>query len=80
MVTCATAPEGCWSRSASDVVFFKLNPAAGGHCGLTRVVLQGTLRAREWFIGGPGTGPISVWSNDIANVTIAFSIPWFLRG
>lgn len=80
MVTCATAPEGYWSRSQSDVAFLKLNPAAGGHCGLTKVVLQGTLKAVEWYIGGPGTGPIPVWDHDIGNISITVCIPWFLRG
>ena len=72
-------PQG-ESRSESDVLFFKLNPIAGRHCGLTKVVLQGTLEAVQWFIGGPGTGPIPVWSANIANITIAIHIPWFLRG
>jgi len=66
--------------SESDVLFFKLDPIAGRHCGLTKVVLQGTLKAVQWFIGGPGTGPIPVWSANIANITIAIHIPWFLRG
>jgi len=67
-------------NAESDILFFKLNSAAGKHCGLTKVVLQGTLRAVQWFIGGPGTGPIPVWSADVANIITTIYIPWFLRG
>ncbi len=67
-------------EAESDILFFKLNPEAGKHCGLTKVVLQGTLEAVQWFIGGPGTGPLPVWSAPIANITIITYIPWFLRG
>jgi len=67
-------------RSKSDIIFFKLNPVAGKHCGLTKVVLEGTLEVWQWFIGGPGTGPLPVWSAPIADITITIYIPWFLRG
>jgi len=67
-------------RAESDIIFFKLNPVAGKHCGLTKVVLQGTLEACQWFIGGPGTGPVPVWNTPIADITITIYIPWFLRG
>lgn len=80
MITFATAPEGYWSRYDSDIIFLKLNPAAGKHCGSTEIAIQGEIRAVLWFIGGPGTGPLPVWNALIGNITIAVSIPWFLRG
>jgi hypothetical protein len=66
--------------AASDIIFFKLNPAGGGHCGLIKVVVKGTLVAEQWFMGSPGTGPIRVWNAPIADIKTTVYIPWFLRG
>ena len=74
------SPSEGETKTKSDILFFKLNPAAGKHCGLTKVVLRGTLTAVQWFIGGPGTGPFPIWGANIANITTTIDIPWFLRG
>ena len=57
----------------------KPKPLTNTRCGLSKVVLHGTLETVQWFIGGPGTGPISVWGANIANITITIYIPWFLK-
>jgi hypothetical protein len=69
-----------YSRSASDVVFFKLNPAAGQHCGLTKAVLKGTLVARYGIYTGQFPPVIYYYFYPIANIEITLYIPWFLRG
>lgn len=74
------SPNEGETRTESDILFVKFNPAAGKHCGLTKIVLQGTLAAVQWFIGGPLTGPLPIWIAPIANITIITYIPWFLRG
>ena len=65
----------------SDVVFFKLNPAAGKHCGMTKIVLKGTLRATYWIlVGGIPPRDILEFPYPIGNIEITLCIPWFLRG
>jgi hypothetical protein len=64
--------------SKSDVLFFKLNPAAGQHCGLIKVVLTAPLWCTFWHyndsVGWIGDSSL------LANIIITISIPWFLRG
>jgi len=64
----------------SDVVFFKLNPAAGKHCGMTKVVLRGRLTATYCMWEGIPPRLIEVFPYEIGNVEITLCIPWFLRG
>jgi hypothetical protein len=74
-----SSPVQGQSETTSDVLFFKLNPVAGKHCGLTKVTLQGTLRVREYWIQFP-LPPVLVWDTPIADISITICIPWFLRG
>jgi hypothetical protein len=69
-----------YSRSDNDVVFFKLNPAAGKHCGLTKVVLKGTLVARYGIYTGQFPPVVYYYLYPIADIEISIYIPWFLRG
>lgn len=65
----------------SDVVFFKLNPVAGKHCGMTKIVLKGTLRATYWIlVGGIPPTDILEFPYPMGNIEITLCIPWFLRG
>lgn len=64
--------------SKSDIVFFKLNPVAGKHCGLLKVVLEAPLWSTYWHYNDlVGWIPCSAL---LANITITIYIPWFLRG
>jgi hypothetical protein len=74
-----SSPVQGQSETISDVLFFKLDPVAGKHCGLTKVTLQGTLRVREYWIQFP-LPPVLVWDTPIADISITICIPWFLRG
>lgn len=64
-------------RSASDLVFLGLDPTAGKHCGLTKVVLKGTLQASYWMIYLP-TGYTTHQDYPIGNIEITLNIPWFI--
>jgi len=64
----------------SDVIFFQLNPAAGKHCGLTKVVVHGRIDATHWTATGHAPFREPVWSTYIGDITITICIPWFLRG
>ena len=64
--------------SESDVAFFKLNPAAGKHCGLTKIVLNGTLVATYNELHAPGEP--ERFDYPVAEIEISTCIPWFLRG
>ena len=70
----ATAPEGSQNRYDSDIYFFKLNPSAGKHCGLTKIVIKGKIRA-ELILG-----TTLVEFGSIGDIDMSISIPWFLRG
>jgi len=59
--------------SRNDLVFFKLNPTTGKHCGLTKAVLRGTLMATYG-----SSALLSFWP--IADIEITLAIPWFVRG
>jgi len=56
--------------TTNDMTFFQLKPNEGLRCGLTKVKFSGTLLARYF---GLITFPI-------ADIEIALSIPWFIRG
>jgi len=76
----ANAPEGHPYRYESDVIFFKLNPVAGRHCGLTKVVVQGRIDVTHWILTGHAPYMEPVWSTYIGNIKSTIYIPWFLRG
>ena len=59
--------------SKNDLVFFKLDPVAGMHCGLTKVVLRGSIMAYYCTSG-------LIESHPIADVELTLCIPWFVRG
>ena len=55
-------------KSESDLVFLGLDPTAGKRCGLTKVVLKGTLQATYWII--PSTGLPIHWDYPLGNIEI----------
>jgi len=63
-------------KSASDLIFLGLDPTAGKTCGLTKVVLKGTLQASYWII--PYMGFPMHWDYHIGNIEITLCIPWFI--
>ncbi len=79
MSTSTNAQPFC-DQYESDVVFFKLNPAAGRHCGLTKVVVHGRIDATHWAVTGHAPFREPVWSTYIGDIAITICIPWFLRG
>jgi hypothetical protein len=63
-------------KSRSDLVFLGLEPTAGKHCGLTKVVLKGTLLAIRWT-WPPQHDPIPD-EYPIGDIEITLCVPWFL--
>jgi len=64
------------SGSKSSAVFFKLNPNEHFRCGLTKIVLSGTLVADACFWNPPGL--IAHNPFPMANIVIYIEIPWFI--
>jgi hypothetical protein len=64
------------SKSKSDIVFIKFQPNAGYRCGLTKVVLKGTLDM-EYYMQASGEWPIFI-DYPIGTVEITLYIPWFI--
>jgi hypothetical protein len=64
------------SDSKSSAVFFKLNPNEHFRCGLTKVVLSGTLVADACFWNFPGL--IAHNPFPMANIKVSIYIPWFI--
>jgi len=62
-------------KSVSDLVFLGLDPTAGRACGLTKVVLKGTLQATYWIYTYDGRFP---WHFPIGNIEISLCVPWFI--
>ena len=76
------SPSGGHPSSASDVSFLKLNPNTGCHCGMTKVVLKGTIQyywcqSYMWPSGIIGMVELAI---PMASVELTLCIPWFLRG
>lgn len=63
-------------KSVSDLIFLGLDPTAGKSCGLTKVILKGTLQTTYWII--PEQGFPSHLDYPIGDVEIALCIPWFI--
>jgi hypothetical protein len=63
------------SKSQSDLVFLKFQPNSGYSCGLTKVVLKGTLDVGYNYI--TGGWPIR-YDYPIGNIEITLCIPWFI--
>lgn len=73
----AAIPE---RKSASDIVFLGLDPTAGKHCGLTKVVLKGTLEAVYtiyYIFDDPPPSPYEILF-PIGDIEITLYIPWFI--
>jgi hypothetical protein len=64
------------SESQSDLVFMKFQPNAGYHCGLTKIVLKGTLQVSYYIV--PGEGWPVCYDYPIGNIDITLCIPWFI--
>lgn len=62
--------------SCSDLLFLGLSPNGGKTCGLTEVVLSGTLVAEYFCFAMDGYHLID--SYVLANVGITLAIPWFI--
>jgi hypothetical protein len=62
--------------SSNDLVFIGLSPGSGMHCGLTKIVLAGTLTAtyNHWLITHSST------CFPIGDVEITLYVPWFIWG
>lgn len=72
-------PDSC--NSTSDLIFLGLDPTAGKACGLTKVVLTGTLEAVYTTLGPtyPPNPPLPIVEYyPIADIEIALYIPWFI--
>lgn len=65
-------------KSESDLFFLGLNPTAGKSCGLTKIVLKGTLAAvySEYCITFPPTYKNTYYP--IGDIEITLCIPWFI--
>jgi len=64
-------------KSVSDIIFLGLDPTAGKHCGLTKIVLKGTLQASYVYYHCK-SGLIFYIDYPIGNIEITLCIPWFL--